>query len=181
MKKYKKLIISILFIIGAMVVASLLLNKPSKKNDELQEIQVEKSDYIPPSFTQPPPDSEGKIDLNSQEVVSSIENISKLTDSLPIYEEFETSVDIKTTINIYRIGLDPQYLIHIDIYGINYQNQELDEEKNPEVTAFKESFNKAKELLQNRGVDIKEIYFVFGGKNYIQETAELWIEKLGLL
>ncbi|MCK4829421.1 hypothetical protein KA005_77570, partial [bacterium] len=84
-------------------------------------------------------------------------------------------------INIYRIGLDPQYLIHIDIYGINYQNQELDEEKNPEVTAFKESFIRTKELLQEKGVNIKEIYFVFGGKDYIQETAELWIEKLELL
>ena len=181
MKKYKKLITSLIFIVGAIVVASLLLNKPNKKNDEVQKIQVEKSDYSPPSYTQPPTNSEGQIDLSSQEVLASIENISKLTDSLPIYEEFETSVGIKTTINIYRIGLDPQYLIHIDIYGINYQNQELDEEKNPEVTAFKESFIRTKELLQEKGVNIKEIYFVFGGKDYIQETAELWIEKLELL
>ena len=88
---------------------------------------------------------------------------------------------IPTTINVYSIPQDPDYLIHVDIYGINYHHASLDETVNPEMTAFKESFIHVKQIIKEKGINLQDIYFIFGGRQYIQETAEDWIKTLGLL
>jgi len=186
-KKNKNLIIVLLFITLAVGVFSLIqfLLGNYKRGGQGQgglnptptpaEIRL-------PAHTQPPLTPDNKVDYASPRVQKAVEAKKELLAKLPIYiEGFKTSVDLATTINIYQIPQDADYLIHIDIYGINYQNQESDEGKNPEATAFKESFLEVKSVLRQSGVDIEDIYFVFGGPEYIQQTGELWIKHFGLL
>ena len=139
-------------------------------------------DFSPPQYTQPPTKSDGSVDTESTAVETAIQAKNDLSSHLPIYiENFTTSVGILTTINIYSIPQDPDYLIHLDIYGINYHHASVDETINPHMTAFKESFIHAKEKIKEKGIDLQDIYFIFGGRQYIQETAEDWINALGLL
>ena len=75
-----------------------------------------------------------------------VESIEK---KLPLYlESFPTSVGINTTINLYRLGSDEAEIVRLEIYGLSYLNVESDPVKNPNVTAFRESYLKAIELLE---------------------------------
>lgn len=138
--------------------------------------------YKEPIYTQPELDASGKVNLDSIKVKTAISEKQKLTSSLPIYiEGFKTSVGITTTLNVYTIPEDPDYLIHIEIYGIDYPDETLTQDGNKNATAFVESFNKIKSLLSEKNVDITKIYFIFGAKPYIQSAADSLIRKYGLL
>jgi len=181
----KILIFFVLALVPAAVFILLRVKNGQRENVSAPETQGGPSPtptFKLPEYTQPPITSEGKPDLNSPEVKDAISAKARLAKRLPIYiKDFKTSVGIATTINIFALPGDPEYLIHIDIYGINYQNNEANEAKNPEATAFKESFLAVKTLLGQNEADIKELYFVFGGREYIQKTAEYWIKTFKLL
>lgn len=178
----KKTIIVLVSIIFLLILVFLFSKKqktplPSPLPSLTPFSQLEKTllEFNLPQYTQPSPGQD-------EEVKAAITTKQKLQPYLPIYlENFSTSVGITTTINLYTIPQDPNYLIHFDIYGIDYQGPTTDESTNPNITAFKESFNHAKNLLKQKGVDLKDLYFIFGGPEYIQQTAELWIKTFSLL
>jgi hypothetical protein len=135
-----------------------------------------------PVYTQPALGTDNTIDQSNPQYQKALKTKNKLSLLLPIYfPNFPTSVNLPTTINIYSLPEDPDHLIHLDIYGLNYQNASLNETINPHLTAFKESFLKAKSLLLEKGVNLEDVYFIFGGQQYIQQTAELWIKEFDLL
>lgn len=135
-----------------------------------------------PPYSQPPLNSEGQVDTNFEKVKTATANKTRLESSLPIYiKNFQTSNGIKTTLNVYTIPSDPPYLVHIEIYGIDFEDQNTSKENNPNVAAFIDSFQEIKRQLTAKGVDIHNIYFIFGQRMYIQETADLWIKTFGLL
>jgi len=149
--------------------------KPSSFDELIKQTPPISSDFTLPKYTSPSNDSNIKIQ-------TAVQAKKTLKSHLPIYiENFSTSVNIPTTINIYILPNDPNYLIHIDIYGINYHSASTNEDINPYATAFKESFLKIKSLLQEENIDLKDTYFIFGGRQYIQETAETWIKEFNLL
>lgn len=183
-KKISKITLIIPLILVLLILGLIIINKVQKTQDEFSYSPPDKQyrEYSAPFFTSPPQTETGEVDYESEKVKSAIKAKETLSPSLPISEtEFETSVEINTTIFIYALASDPDYLIHIDIHGIDYGIQETDPDKNPNVTAFIESFNKTKALLEENGVEINEMLFVFGGRQYIQETAELWIKTFDLL
>ena len=82
-----------------------------------------------------------------------VESIEK---KLPLYlENFNTSVGITTSINLYRASDDEAEIVRLEIYGPSYLNSDSDEKKNPNVTAFKESYAKALEMLEGQNIDPK--------------------------
>lgn len=156
------------------------LNPNSTSFTDISQPIIE--DFTLPNYTQPPLKEDNTIDQSNPQLQLATKTKAKLLPHLPIYyPDFSTSVNITTTINIFSLPQDLDHLIHLDIYGINYQNSSLDPTVNPQVTAFKESFLKAKNLLQEKGVNLQDIYFVFGGPPYVQTTAQTWIKALNLL
>ena len=138
-------------------------------------------DFTLPDYTQAP-QKNGEPDLTATRTQTAIAAKQKLLPSLPIYiPNFQTSVNQETTINIYSLPSDLEYLIHIDIYGVDYESPSLNEAQNPNITAFKESFLRTREEIEKQGVNINDLLFIFGGRTYIQETAELWIKEFNLL
>lgn len=134
-----------------------------------------------PSYSQPPLDSDDRVDRTSPEVIVAVASKEKLKNNLPIYvENFKTSNGMLTTLNVYTISSDPDYLINIEIYGVDYRNYN-DSKTNPDAIAFADSFNEIKRILLSKGVDIHNVYFLFGQRAYIQSTADLWIKTFGLL
>jgi hypothetical protein len=155
---------------------------PSPTPQTSQVSSLPTSNFIPPTYSQPSLNSAGQVDATSKKVTDAISNKTKLAGSLPIYiANFKTSNGLKTSLNIYTIPGDPDYLIHVEIYGIDFENQNISKEENPNVTAFIESFQEIKRQLKGKGVDIHNIFFIFGQKVYIQQTAELWIKTFNLL
>ena len=146
-----------------------------------------KSSQPPPTPSLPPSGtSQLRSELSSladDKKKAAVAYVSLVKDRLPIYYEgFETSVGIDTTINIFRLDGDPEEITRLEIYGLSYlYKDELDEQKNPNVTAFKESFNKALSILQESGIDPKQLVFVYGDKDYVRITSTYWVDKLGLL
>lgn len=108
---------------------------------------------------------------------------NEIENKLPLtVESLNTSVNIETYINISRTDSDPAEIVRLDIAGISYINKnELDETKNPNLTAFKESYLKAIELLESQNIDPKRLHFVYSDVPYVRETATYWIDTLGLL
>ena len=55
-----------------------------------------------------------------------------------------------------------------------------DEQKNPNVTAYKESYAKALEMLEGQNIDPKKLIFIYGDKEYVRKTTQYWIDSLKL-
>ena len=84
-------------------------------------------------------------------------------------------------INIYTLPTDPDDVLRFDIRRLNYSNQDSNPATNPHAAAFKEAFLKGKEELQKIGISMNDVYFIFGTKAIVKETANLWIREMGLL
>lgn len=119
-------------------------------------------------------------EVKRQEAIAYYDLVS---DNFPIYyPDFRTSVGISTEIHIFHFEDDPLELTRFEISGLSYVNKnELDESKNPNVTAFKESFQKGLSLLTEAQVDPKKLIFIYGDRDYVQSSASYWVDKLGLL
>lgn len=121
------------------------------------------------------------IDLAKEKRNQAMIYVSSIESKLPLYlKNYETSVGITTTINIYRVKDDDAEIVRLEIYGLSYLNKEADEQKNPNVTAFKESYLKAMEMIEGQNIDPKKLIFIYGDKDYVRATAQYWIDSLKL-
>ncbi len=122
------------------------------------------------------------VNLSKEKREQAMIYVSSIENKLPLYlESFKTSVGIVTTINITRLDSDPAEIVYLGISGLSYVNKnELDEKKNPNVTAFKESYLKAMEMLEGQNIDPKKLIFVYGDKDYVRATSQYWIDSLKL-
>lgn len=121
------------------------------------------------------------VDLSKEKRDQAMIYVATIEDKLPLYlESFETSVGITTSINIYRLDDDEAEVVRLEIYGLSYLNAESDESKNPNVTAFKESYLKAIEMLESQNIDPKRLVFIYGDKQYVRETTQVWLSALNL-
>lgn len=121
-------------------------------------------------------------DLSKDKRNAAMVYVSSVENKLPLYlESFPTSVGITTSINIFRLKDDESEIVRLEIYGLSYLNKnELDEKKNPNVTAFKESYLKAIEMLESKNIDPKKLIFVYGDKDYVRVTSAYWVDMLKL-
>jgi hypothetical protein len=100
---------------------------------------------------------------------------------LPLYlENFETSVGLTTTINIFVMPDDPKEVIRFEIYGLSYLNSDSSPFTNPNVTAFQESYRHGLDAMRERGIDPSRLIFIYGDVEYVRETAGSWVEKFNL-
>lgn len=107
---------------------------------------------------------------------------SSIASQLPIYvESIPTSVNLPTTINIYFLPSDPPETLRFEIYGLSYLNRDSSEFTNPNITAFRETFNHGLDLLRQKGIDPSQLIFIYGNKEYVRDTAQAWITKYALL
>lgn len=121
------------------------------------------------------------VDLSKERRNQAMVYVDQIEKKLPIYlESFNTSVGITTSINLYRLDTDEAEIVRLEIYGLSYLNADSSEKKNPNVTAFKESYRKALDLLESNNIDPKKLIFVYGDKEYVRTTSEAWIKALNL-
>lgn len=144
-------------------------------------LSPKKSSIIPLPSVSPESERVELIDLSKEKRQQAMIYVDTIEKKLPIYlESFKTSVGIDASINLYRLNDDEAEVVRLEIYGLSYLNQESDEKKNPNVTAFKESYGKAIELLESQNIDPKKLIFIYGDKEYVRKTSELWIDQLKL-
>lgn len=121
------------------------------------------------------------IDLTKEKKEQAMIYVESIEEKLPLYlESYPTSVGIETAINIYRLKDDEAEIVRLEIYGLSYLNKNSDETKNPNVTAFKESYLKAIEMLEGKNIDPKTLIFIYGDKEYVRQTTQSWIDALKL-
>lgn len=186
--KSKKIIITIAVVfVAILIIFSFLLQSPAFVKRFLPTTPVIPTSNLSPTPTptlvHTTPVVPRQTDINSILKTGDIEKsdteMDKIADDLPIrVNNFTTSLNQKTTINIFTLPSEPTSLLHIEIYGVNYNHPEIDQS---DALAFKESFLLAKKALTSRGVDIKNLQLVFGNRQYIQDTATYWVSSLGLL
>jgi hypothetical protein len=123
------------------------------------------------------------INLSTEKRNAAIVYTDSIESKLPlVLDSFATSVGTQTYISVSRTDDDPAEIVHLDIVGLSYINKnELGESKNPNMTAFKESYLKAVEMLESQNIDPKRLLFVYSDVPYVHETATYWVDKLGLL
>jgi hypothetical protein len=121
------------------------------------------------------------IDLSKERRNQAMIYVASIENKLPLYlESFKTSVGIETSINLYRMGDDEAEIVRLEIYGLSYLNSDSNEAKNPNVTAYKESYAKALEMLESQNIDPKKLIFIYGDKEYVRKTTQTWIDALKL-
>ena len=121
------------------------------------------------------------IDLSKEKRNQAMIYVESIEKKLPLYlENFKPSVGITPSINIYRVGDDEAEIVRLEIYGLSYLNSDSDEKKNPNVTAYKESYAKALEMLESQNIDPKKLIFIYGDKEYVRQTTQIWIDALKL-
>ena len=123
------------------------------------------------------------LNLSQDKLDQVVKYTSSIKTKLPLsIDSFSTSVGIETSIYISGPNDDAPGIVNLDINGLSYINKnELNEKKNPNVTAFKESFGKAIELLEGQNIDPNRLLFSYGNQSYVNETVQYWITELGLL
>lgn len=121
--------------------------------------------------------------LNEEKRQAAIDYYDLVSDNFPFHlPKLATSVGINTEVYIYHAEDDPLEITRFEVIGLSYVNKnELDPSKNPNVTAFKESFQMGLSVLREAGIDPSKLIFVYGDKDYVQATASYWVDKLGLL
>lgn len=187
-KQNKGIVILILVVVVILVIyqfstvkKSIAPGESATPTPQARQLPFTVPGYNLPVYSKALTDKDGFVDLNSEKVKKSIEEKSKISSQLPIYVEgFKTKTGIETTLNVYSIPEDPDYLIHIEIYGITYGDPNLLADNNPNALAFVESFNQIKNLLVSKGVDIHNVYFVLGSKPYVLNAADSLVRKYSL-
>ncbi len=120
--------------------------------------------------------------LTQSDSTKALEIKKTLLPKLPIYiYSFQTSVGITTDIAISSYLNDTEETVRIEIFGLNYVYDQNDPQTNPNMIAFKESFEKVKEIFAENNVNINELHISLGNKKYIRDIAETWIKTLNLL
>jgi hypothetical protein len=182
-QKRKGIIIVILLAIVVLVLSSIKIYLPQKETAQgtiVTETPIDEQQYIDTFLL--PVGIQNQIDEKTPQTQKAISSKEKLISVLPIYvENFKTSNDRLTTLNVYTIPEDPNYLVRIEIYGIDYQIQNTNLAENPDAVAFIDSFKEIKKRLTDKGVNIKDLYFIFSERAHIQTTAELWVNEFRLL
>jgi hypothetical protein len=121
------------------------------------------------------------INLSKEKRDSATIYTSSIESKLPLHlSGFTTSVDIVTAIDITHLDADPAEAVNLSIAGLSYISKEADESKNPNVTAFKESYGKAMEMLESQNIDPKKLIFIYGDKDYVRTTSQAWVDALKL-
>lgn len=121
------------------------------------------------------------LNLGDQKRVEAAKYVESIKSKLPLYQEgFKTSVGLDTTINIYRLETDDPAIVRLEIYGLSYMNKDANPQKNPNVTAFKESYLKGISLLESVNIDPKRLTFVYSDVNYIKNNTQIWLDALKL-
>lgn len=162
--------ITLVVLFFAVIVTSLSRDKASTENVSLPTRESETSPFS--EFT----------NLTEEKVNNAISYRKLIEDRLPIYlSGFKTKSKIETTISISIHPTEPS-LTRLDISGISYLNKdELDPVKNPNISAFQESFARALALLREAGIEPRQLIFSYGEADYVRNTATIWVDKLGLL
>lgn len=107
---------------------------------------------------------------------------STLLPKLPInIKGFQTSANINTDISIDNYPNDDPDIVRVEIYNIDYTYDQKDPATNPDMVAFKESFEKVISILKENGVEIQDLHILMSNRQYIQEISESWIRTLNLL
>lgn len=120
--------------------------------------------------------------LTEEKVKNATSYRELIKDRLPIYlSSLKTKSGIETSISISIHPTEPS-LTRLDITGLSYLNKdELDPIKNPNISAFEESYRRALLLLREAGIEPKQLLFSYGEADYVRSAATLWVDKLGLL
>jgi hypothetical protein len=183
-KKRKTILIIALAAIVIVIISSITVYLPQKVKEVpiTTDQVVNETNQVSTGTFFLPVGVKNTVDTKSAQTIKAIASKNKVLSSLPIYvEDFKTSNDRLTTLNVYTIPEDPDYLVHIEIYGIDYQIQNTNLGENPDAVAFIDSFKEIKKRLTDKGINIKDLYFVFSGREYIEKTAELWVNEFKLL
>ncbi len=188
--KNKKIILSI--ILAAVLVITIFLLVKSKKpgssnsfflntvpliNKETNQNKNNDEEIIYPPIN-PAQTNYQKISDQVTNQVSEIEK-DKIGDDLPVrVDNFVTGTKINTTINVFSLVTDPPQSVRIEIYGPNYNNTGLLSE---DAKAFKVSFEEIKKYFKTKKVNLNNLQIIYGNRQYIQDTATLWVKEFGLL
>ena len=180
-RKLKLFIIILVTIVVVLLAFSLPFNSDKEKGSSGSSPKTSKGNVEKETFVFSP-FSRNKITEQevSDEVVEET-SLDRIYPDLPIYiENHETSVDLTTSISIYRTVMDPWDEIRLEIYGIEYKRAAIDIH-DPNMIAFQETFLMAKDILSVKGINLSELNINYGNVPYVSDVAEFWVENLHLL
>jgi hypothetical protein len=121
------------------------------------------------------------INLSGDKQAQATQYLASIATKLPLSQHgFMTSTGIKTDIDLYHSDSDPAGTIRFDITGLSYLNSDANPQKNPNVTAFKESYLQGIALLEGVNIDPAKLVFIYSDLDYINQNIHSWKSALKL-
>lgn len=169
-----KTLILIFLLLGVVVLLVILvilnLNKPLTLRTTPQPQQPKSIEQSPTQIAT----AGAVIDLQSEEIKISSDEIKKLASFLPYKQTYKLSTGLEVLVTIPPLSLqDSSWALEVNINGVDYQVPESDE------TLMKQSFieasNKLIEWLRLQGVDTGKIFIVWGDRKIIRDRADQWL------
>lgn len=115
------------------------------------------------------------LDLNSQEVKNSINEINKIVKVLP-YKKTITVDGIKVDILIPPADfIENEWTLTVHIFGIDYQIPDDDPTANNMRNAFLTAAQDVFYWLKNNNVRTEDIIIQWGDRAFIQDKSEAWL------
>jgi hypothetical protein len=170
--KTSYILLFLAFIIGIIIIVSLIVFKPDNNQSSLttppnpQPIKIEQ---IP--FTQ-----NIGTDLNSPLVTNSQAEVAKLKSFLPFSQTLTLSSGAKVNVLI-PTQQDNPWTLTVQISDINYEIPPDDPDYVYEKAAFVDATNQLFSWIRSKGAKPNNIVFIWGNKSFIQERAEKWLSE----
>lgn len=125
-----------------------------------------------------PTDQGGGIDVNSQAVITSEQEIEKLSSALPYNNDVTLSTGLTVSIVIpAREDQDQNLPLLVQIFGINYDTSPDQSDYGLMKNSFREAANDVFDWIKSQGADPSKIYIRWGDRAFIENLAQQWLKE----
>lgn len=115
------------------------------------------------------------IDINSPEIISSKNEIKKISTKVPYKKTIQTgTITTETTIPSFEL-FEYDWVLPVDVYGVDYEITADDPEYNVHKQAFIAAAQDVYFWLKNNGVTTDNIIIQWGDRAFIQERSKEWL------
>lgn len=163
----KKIVLFVL-VSASLIFFLLIVTQLSKKKSAQETVS-----YTPIASQ---PVENGKFNTQAPVSQKSKTSLEKIKSQLPLTQTITTSTGTQVKVLLHAKDTDA-YTLYLEIGSINFRSNGQDPMLAKNILDFRETARYVFNLLENKSINPKDIFIVWGTKAYIQQNAEAWLNE----